>query len=346
MSGFEVQKDRRNWVDAAKGFGIILVMINHRCSIPVYGKYLFASFMPLFFILSGYTFKTEKLKVGIMKKIQRLLIPYAFYGLILVTIKTLAQLIFHKITFESIVIKCIGLLYSRFCLYPLEKKTNYYFFQCDNSPLWFLTAMFLAYLLTLLYYKINTKMRIVLLCGYGLATIILYFSPILLPWSIDTSFIAALFIISGKKMKELNVFSLNKSKNIMIIILCTLCYIFLVNINGKINMSVRIYGELGIWSILLFYIIGIIGTIICSCFFILVERLTITDILAYIGRLSLTILCTHLLCFNIVSNVLRIIIDNQLIITVSVITIEISSVIILSKLYKMFIPRISWVRFL
>ena len=54
-------KDNRiEWVDEAKGIGIILVMLGH-CYLNWNFCFWFYSFhMPLFFILSGYTFFAER----------------------------------------------------------------------------------------------------------------------------------------------------------------------------------------------------------------------------------------------------------------------------------------------
>ncbi len=50
-------KERKIWIDATKGFGIILVMISHFFFIPKEYQCFVAGYMPMFFILSGYTIK-------------------------------------------------------------------------------------------------------------------------------------------------------------------------------------------------------------------------------------------------------------------------------------------------
>lgn len=64
-------KNRIIWIDAAKGFGILLVMFSHLIDI---GAYITSFYMPIFFIIAGY-FMPRQL---IVKKAKRLLIPYFF----------------------------------------------------------------------------------------------------------------------------------------------------------------------------------------------------------------------------------------------------------------------------
>ena len=49
-----------NWIDLAKGIGIILVLIGHSKFLPITLKnYIYSFHMPLFFILSGYVFSNK-----------------------------------------------------------------------------------------------------------------------------------------------------------------------------------------------------------------------------------------------------------------------------------------------
>ena len=68
---------RIDWVDAAKGVGILMVMFGHNWLDARYCFYLYAFHMPLFFLLAGYTFSDKRnLKVYILQKSKVLLIPY------------------------------------------------------------------------------------------------------------------------------------------------------------------------------------------------------------------------------------------------------------------------------
>ena len=71
--------ERVQWVDYAKGVGILLVIIGHTVSNPVIRGAIFSFHMPFFFILSGYTTKrangSEDLKNRAVKTFSQLIIP-------------------------------------------------------------------------------------------------------------------------------------------------------------------------------------------------------------------------------------------------------------------------------
>lgn len=75
---------RKNWIDWAKALGILLVVMGHsNYSQPDINPMIFMIHMPLFFVASGYLFKTDKtLKDITQSNIRTLLIPYLLFNLI------------------------------------------------------------------------------------------------------------------------------------------------------------------------------------------------------------------------------------------------------------------------
>lgn len=72
---------RKYWIDYAKVFGIFLVVLGHftPCYRDDYSAQLLYSFhLPLFFIISGYLYKTSDstTRKQLMGIIQRLIVPY------------------------------------------------------------------------------------------------------------------------------------------------------------------------------------------------------------------------------------------------------------------------------
>lgn len=68
------------WLDALKGYGILVVMLSHLTGDTPLLRYLFAGYMPLFWMASGYV-DTKNLSWGVLRqKAKRLLIPYFVYG--------------------------------------------------------------------------------------------------------------------------------------------------------------------------------------------------------------------------------------------------------------------------
>lgn len=77
---------RINWLDTAKGIGIILVVLGHISFRPETINVWLCSFhMPLFFLLAGITYNAEKysdFKVFLNNKAETLVIPYFIFAII------------------------------------------------------------------------------------------------------------------------------------------------------------------------------------------------------------------------------------------------------------------------
>lgn len=71
-----MRNQRIQWIDSAKGFGILLVVYAHLFEFGTSLIYLFH--MPLFFILSGITFREESLTDCLIKKGRSLLLPLLY----------------------------------------------------------------------------------------------------------------------------------------------------------------------------------------------------------------------------------------------------------------------------
>lgn len=69
---------RIDWIDIAKGIGIISVILGHLRT-PLYiSEMIFSFHMPLFFVISGYFYKERKLKNFIFLKYKSLILPYIY----------------------------------------------------------------------------------------------------------------------------------------------------------------------------------------------------------------------------------------------------------------------------
>mgnify|MGYP003294216830 CR=1 FL=1 len=69
---------RNTAIDIAKAIGILLMILGHCAIIPYmpYRHFIFTFHMPLFFILSGYYFKSKDIKTSLIKDARRLMAPY------------------------------------------------------------------------------------------------------------------------------------------------------------------------------------------------------------------------------------------------------------------------------
>ena len=73
--------NRIGWIDAAKGIGLLCVILGH-LHIPLVDTWVYFFHMPLFFFLSGCVFSGGKydFKTFISKKLRSLVIPYFTLG--------------------------------------------------------------------------------------------------------------------------------------------------------------------------------------------------------------------------------------------------------------------------
>lgn len=115
-----MRNQRIQWIDSAKGFGILLVVYAHLFEFGTSLIYLFH--MPLFFILSGITFREESLTDCLIKKGRSLLLPYIVFAILFVPLRIL-YLFITEGTMPPIGFHCLSRSFF-------------------DVPLWFLFALF------------------------------------------------------------------------------------------------------------------------------------------------------------------------------------------------------------
>jgi acyltransferase len=304
-------KNRISWIDIAKAIGILIVLINH-AELPLgVITYLGGMFyMPVFFVLSGYTFKesrTESVFQFVKSKAKRLLIPYACFQILLAGMFTIKNIL-AKQTVMQAVFPLLGALYSRNALYPYQLDTfvkipadNVNFFTARNAPLWFLTGLFVSlviYKFILSVAKQNIKQEFIYTGISIFAGVLLkYFCPILLPWSMDTALISVGFLHLGRCLKREEHF-LQLIKKPLWILGIILIFITTSYINGSVNMSMRGFGK----SVILYLVVGGTGSI---CVMLLSKAIEdyckrLMSLFVVIGRHTIGILALHSMIFVII----------------------------------------------
>ena len=238
---------RLTYLDVIRGIGIILVVLSHS-TYPSLMSWANGFFMPLFYIVSGFLDKTDSncfsFSRCIYNKSRRLLVPYLFWS-VLISI----------FTFSLSTPDFIGILYSRPVLFKDGFENNIVLLNNYLRPLWFLTSMFTSYVVYYLVLKANKPIRLFLLLFCIVITIGIKYIPILLPWSIDTAFMGALYIFAGRKIREYDCV-LSGDKNIPIVLISITLYVLLHIVNGAENMSISLFGRFAPFS----FICGICGT--------------------------------------------------------------------------------------
>ena len=309
---------RIQWIDFAKFLGILFVLLSHmELRIPYVSAFGYLFFVPIFFVLAGYTYqkREESFWNFIKRKGKRLLTPYFGYSLFLFLFFFVKDHVLRgSVSLESLR-PLLGILYARNSLYPLDAADNIYFMTILNSPMWFLPALFLSSVLFEICIRIskNSWKRLlvnnVLTMAIGIC--IMYATPVLLPWSLDTICLFEVFISAGfilkKQMETIDQSEEQKNKArkrnqqlrwnqnykyiiTMVILMALAIIVFLAN--GPMNVSVGDFGE----TVSLGVVAGIISSysIILLCYMM---RGIIPEGAVLIGKSSLTIMCLHMFVF-------------------------------------------------
>lgn len=221
------QFKRLQFIDLAKTLGLVCVILSHTSS-----GYLMdwsnLFFIPIFFVCSGYTTKNS---ISLKTKAKHLLIPYFSLNILLFLF---CAVYYRFINWKGL----LKTLYSRYCLFPYGEEPNVLFFTLENYPMWFLTAMFSAFLFYKLFEVTPKKYHIIPLILMLALSFAMQYLPILFPWSLDTAPLFAIYIWIGKQIKERRLLD-----NATLFLLSIVLYFIIYSVSDGINLSVRIYGS-------------------------------------------------------------------------------------------------------
>ncbi|MCQ2269709.1 MAG: acyltransferase family protein [Bacteroidales bacterium] len=297
-----IENKKLLWVDAIKGIGIILIMLVHMEAFPFNSDFVATGYVSMFFVVSGCTFNPKySFMEGVKKKSMRLLRPYFAYTFLFVSLMYVISLMAGKD--GNFLHQLYGVLYSRYSLVLSVTNPSQILLKSYIAPLWFLTAFFVSYLLVYVWNYKNRNRWIVI--AYIVLAVIFSKLPILLPWSLDVAPLGALFIISGYCLKSVFTYK----NRYYFLVPAIILYVVLIKINGSANMSIRRYGDCGIFSLPLFYMIGLLECWILGIVFQYFKKLSF--IFAHIGRQSLRLMCIHMFFWTFVKNILLTRIDDS-----------------------------------
>lgn len=176
--------NRIGWIDAAKGIGLICVILGH-LNIPYLETWIYFFHIPLFFFLSGAVFSGRKydFKTFLTKKLRSLVLPYFVLG---------------------------GGIFLFWCLlYALDRRPagdylemlKNFLVQKHWWTVWFLACLFMT---ELLYYGLhrcfgkNPPVATAVstaVCAFGIARYRLGWGS--LPWNLDVALVAQFFFHLG-----------------------------------------------------------------------------------------------------------------------------------------------------
>lgn len=294
---WQKKNNRILWIDITKFLGILIVLLVHTgIQIPYVSTYLGSFMIPVFFVLSGYTYEKKEGSFWsyVKKKAVRLLIPYMVCNVILVAFYQYRMGGFDKISI-------LGIFYSRYMLMQEGTSWNLAWMPCLNSPTWFLTCLFLALCIYELLNRLSKgKRRAAVVLCMGAGILITRTSPILLPWNIENALIFQGLLEFGRFLKEKGILWLSRNSwaygNIL------LGFLVFGLLNGSINVSIGNYGR----DPLLCMLVGSLGSILCMKTAQILETAAgiLGRILGFLGQYTIHIMCWHLLAFEILKKIL------------------------------------------
>ena len=285
---------RLQYLDIAKGIGILMVIIGHCPSIPVMlNQLIFSVHMPLFFILSGYTFKlkySEQPWKYIAKTAKALLIPYGISCLIIIAVQVFKSIIYEGDTAYELLKWINASWYGSGGKYP-EFFVNHGIPMTYIGALWFLLAMFFAKSFLVLIMRSRTPFLWVMIClfiGYVSSQKLFWF-----PFSIQAGLCSVLFVYIGYLIREKDLFSW-KAVHWTLKILMLGAWIYCIVFCGRFWLVGNTFSD---------GFLDIIGSV-CGTFVIVyisqgLEKVRpLRFLLSGTGRLSLGIMCAHLIVLD------------------------------------------------
>lgn len=297
---------REAWLDIAKCFGIVLVVLSHaNIKIPVVTFLGGMFFIPVFFVAAGYTYrnKGESFKSFVLDKAKRLLIPYFVCNILLVG--------YFTVTGGLSKPALLGIFYSRSMLMAPGSVWNMGLMNCLNSPTWFLTCLFLAYCI---YYVIDCKCaeakkrRIAVMICMAAGIVLAKVSPVLLPWALENALFFLGFMEAGRTLREGGLAWLRNNEWIYANFLIGFVVISYLNVTGgaAVNVSINQYGH----SMIGYFAVGLAGSLLCMKAAELTEKYLKVFVkpLAFIGRHTMAVLCWHLFAIEVIKKIWHVVV--------------------------------------
>ena len=279
---------RLDWLDMAKGIGMILVVYGHSYGPSNYYVYLFH--MPLFFILSGFLFNSEhNFRTYLYKKFTGLYIPFAGWNFIVMIIRLIAAQQSGLLTQKLL----DGRVENMKLMFLTVGKDGEYM-----GATWFLGSLFvisIVYkLVDMIIPEVRSKQKIILLI-FGLVAI--YGFQNTLPNGQSRTLILGFFFALGRFLKFYEE-SFERFTNIIMALLVGVLF-WLLSDFTRADMGNNEYQNAP-----LFVVCALLGSYIVICISMCLERSnfslieTIRKPLRLLGRNTLDILLWQFVAFR------------------------------------------------
>jgi acyltransferase len=281
-AGQTTQQNRINWIDLAKGIGIIAVILGHSGFPEAIQWWIWSFHMPLFFFISGFLFSSDRYKsfYTLFKKRNRnLIVPYVFFtGIVLLGYSILVPNTIKSFTIYTIL------------------------YGWGGIALWFIPVLFLTELVYYFPRKFlnNNQLFILILIASGIG----YYSSISdihYPYRLEVVLTSVVFYglgnLTQKKMKDILIIleDVKISKLLVLsLLLLILNIVFCFSNTDRLDLCTNVLGNY--YCTYLSAIFGI-AFIISVCHLVskvsLLDRLTIKQKLISLGTNTLILLSLH-----------------------------------------------------
>lgn len=278
-----MQKPRLLWLDAAKALAILLTITGHTIN-GAFRDMIYSFHMPLFFMLSGYTFKLPEgnFLPALKKDFKRLVLPVLFVCLLQLGFNTLTASASFPSQLKQTV---LSILWGNGCAkYSLP----------GIGIVWFLTALFLSKQLYRLTAAKVTKFRLLFL-------LVLAFSGmyigryVWLPQSLDLVLVSLPFLEAGSLYCKAEERSPNALPALGCLCFCVWVYAT-YHRSISLEMSIRYFP-----FSMICLLVAAAGSIWVIQLVQAAENFSwFMKLLAFLGRHSLALMCVHSLdeCFR------------------------------------------------
>ena len=294
--------NRFDYLDIAKGFGILAVVWAHIMLVGWTHQICYAFHMPLFFLISGMLFRKDKYNsfgVFFKKRVKRLFVPYIIYSVVTWAIWAA----FRMYRGDEVVSYWMPLLQTF-----IAQGSGAYLVH--NSVLWFIPCLFAVDVMYFFISKLRDWVSL-LICFFlaALSFVLGHFQGdgwwFLLPWNFDAAMIAMPFYCVGNVLiknnsheKMIHATSMHQWRIFVAWIASTLLLAYLTMNFGECSMGSSSYNCSG-WMFILSAFVGCGAMLLFSLFLSVILKKSVVyqksmNSIKWLGVNSLDVMCTHI----------------------------------------------------
>ena len=282
------KSDRLRYLDIARGISILAIIAGH-FGLPVIVRVVYTFHIPVFYLITGYFMKKEPVLLFLRKKVKTLLTPYLITCTAVVILQGIAASFRGRSAAGTLWIWIKAGLYGAGSSYHLPEAFT------PIGAVWFLWATFWGSLLMQFVLRRNQVMQAVWVAALFAFGCLTAHRLVWLPFDIQPGCCAVLYMYAGyaggKKEDRIRKYV---DKAWPAVFLVWFAFIYTFTSFALVRCD---YGK---------GTVDIAASLCASyCIFFLSEKLDwyggrTADVLAYIGRCSLIILCVHLVEMDLV----------------------------------------------